>query len=131
MTKREIEREYLFQSLCEDFKKLQAENDDLRKRLEQEPCEDVVSRPAVIKAVDAHTNEDGTLDDDISIILEDLPSVTPIRPKGEWLLTHEFLAVEGGSIDYIKCSCCEMWSLEQGDFCPNCGADMRGENDAT
>ena len=36
-TKREIEREYLFQSLCEDFKKLQAENDDLRKRLEQEP----------------------------------------------------------------------------------------------
>ncbi len=38
-TKREIEREYLFQSLCEDFKKLQAENNDLRKRLEQEPCE--------------------------------------------------------------------------------------------
>ena len=38
-SKREIEREYLFQSLCEDFKKLQAENDDLRKRLEKEPKE--------------------------------------------------------------------------------------------
>jgi len=46
--KREIEREYLFQSLCEDFKKLQAENDDLRKRLEQESCEDCISRQAVL-----------------------------------------------------------------------------------
>ncbi len=44
--------------------------------LEKEPCENAVSRNAVIKAVDVHTNEDGTLDDDISIILEDLPSVT-------------------------------------------------------
>ena len=38
---------------------------------------DVVSRDAVIKAVDAHTNEDGTLNDDISVILEDLPPVNP------------------------------------------------------
>lgn len=52
------------------------------KALEQEPCEDAVSRDMVIKAVDAHTNEDGTLDDDISIILEDLPSVTPIPADG-------------------------------------------------
>ena len=33
-----------------------------------------------IKAVDAHTNEDGTLDDDISVILEDIPSATQ-KPK--------------------------------------------------
>lgn len=41
-----------------------------------EPCDDAIGREAVIKAVDAHTNEDGTLDDDISVILEDLPPVT-------------------------------------------------------
>lgn len=41
---------------------------------------DVVSRDAVIKAVDAHTNEDGTLDDDITCILEELPPVTQ-KPK--------------------------------------------------
>lgn len=29
---------------------------------------------AVIKAVDKHTNDDGTLDDDISIILEEVPT---------------------------------------------------------
>ena len=68
-TKREIEREYLFQSLCEDFKKLQAENDDLRKRLKQEPitttnnnepitiiyptivCDDAISREAVLSKI--------------------------------------------------------------------------------
>ena len=29
---------------------------------------------AVIKAVDKHTNDDGTLDDDISIIIEEVPT---------------------------------------------------------
>jgi len=33
---RKIEKEYLFESLCEDLKKLQAENEKLRKALEQE-----------------------------------------------------------------------------------------------
>lgn len=32
--------------------------------------DDLISRKAVIEAVDRHTREDGTLDDDISIILE-------------------------------------------------------------
>ena len=32
----------------------------------------LISRKAVIKAVDRHTREDGTLDDDISIILEEV-----------------------------------------------------------
>lgn len=45
-----------------------------------QPCKDAISRDAVIKAVDAHTNEDGTLDDDISVILENLPTVTQ-KPK--------------------------------------------------
>ena len=34
--------------------------------------DDLISREAVIKAVDRHTREDGTLDDDISIILEEV-----------------------------------------------------------
>ena len=35
-------------------------------------CNDLISRKAVIEAVDRHTREDGTLDDDISIILEEV-----------------------------------------------------------
>ena len=34
--------------------------------------DDLISRKAVIEAVDRHTREDGTLDDDISIILEEV-----------------------------------------------------------
>lgn len=34
--------------------------------------DDLISRKAVIKAVDRHTREDGTLDEDISIILEEV-----------------------------------------------------------
>lgn len=34
--------------------------------------DDLISRKAVIKAVDRHTREDGTLDDDISVILEEI-----------------------------------------------------------
>ena len=47
------------------------------KALEQEPCEDAISRKAVVKVVDEHTREDGTLDDDITVILEKIPSVNP------------------------------------------------------
>ena len=28
------------------------------------------------------------------------------------------------SIDYVKCSCCNEDSLEEGTYCPNCGAKM-------
>lgn len=34
--------------------------------------DDLISRKAVIEAVDKHTREDGTLDEDISIILEEV-----------------------------------------------------------
>ena len=34
--------------------------------------DDLISRNAVIEVVDKHTKEDGTLDDDISVILEEV-----------------------------------------------------------
>jgi hypothetical protein len=34
--------------------------------------DDLISRKAVIAAADRHTREDGTLDDDISVILEEV-----------------------------------------------------------
>ena len=58
-------------------------------------------------------------------ILTKLPSVTLIRPKGHWIMTSDYLTTAYGSIDYVKCSCCSEDSLEEGDYCPNCGADMR------
>ena len=114
-TKREIEREYLFQSLCEDFKKLQAENDDLRKRLEQEPCDDAVSRQAVIKAI---TNTSGIRGDALNALYA-LPPVT--QKSGKWDRS-------------CTCSVCGKWRILESEknggkykFCPNCGSAMKGE----
>ena len=52
----------------------------------------------------------------------------PERPKGEWIK-------DGSSSIAYRCSNCEVlqhWSpIKNGkyNFCPNCGADMRGEKE--
>ncbi len=49
--------------------------------------------------------------------------------KGHWITTSDYLTTAYGSVDYVKCSCCGEDSLEEGNFCPNCGADMRESED--
>lgn len=66
--------------------------------------------------------------------IEDMPSVTPTRPHGEWI----YVQYDGNkNIGNWHCSncrqiCIAMHSMDDAfDFCPNCGADMReGETDA-
>lgn len=41
------------------------------------------------------------------------------RKKGKWIC----------EIGYSKCSICGNLSTADYNYCPNCGADMRGEND--
>ena len=84
-----------------------------------QPCEDAISREAVIKAVDRHTIDtyDGLLlDDDITCILEDLPSVQPSH-KGQTV-----------------CDLCKFNppSSTDGNPCTMCPAetiDMRGDTE--
>ena len=61
----------------------------------------------------------------IEKFIKDLPSANPVRKKGHWIMTNNYLTAAYGSIDYVKCSCCGDESLEEGDYCPNCGADMK------
>ena len=98
----------------------------------------LISADDVIKAVDKHTFEtkDGLcLDDDISIILEDVPTIEE-RKTGMWLHGREIARTMFGeklmAIDYEGWSCsicgcyCEDWRKKSTyNFCPNCGADMR------
>ena len=61
-----------------------------------EPCEDAVSREDVIKAVDHHTfdTDDGLcLDEDITIICEELP---PVKPTQRWIPVSEKVPEENG-----------------------------------
>lgn len=89
---------------------------------EQEPCEDCVSRQAVLDV----TKRELFMGDAISGI-EKLPPVTPKLKTGRW--------IESNDIDFYKCSECGChW--EKGvvencnmDFCPNCGAKMERYED--
>lgn len=46
------------------------------------------------------------------------------RPKGKWIGEENL----DGSIRYMCDNCKEFESVDYYDFCPNCGADMRGED---
>lgn len=62
--------------------------------------------------------------------LEDLPPAQPERKKGKWIrISDEPFA------DRFECSECgklppiENYEWRLSDYCPNCGADMRGEEE--
>ena len=45
------------------------------------------------------------------------------RKTGKWL------QINAGYYDYVKCSQCGETLVWGKNFCPNCGADMRGEEE--
>ena len=61
--------------------------------------------------------------------IEALPSAQPERKKGKWIpqdMNKSYGRISTAVYYYPKCSVCG-WSADNTNFCPNCGADMRGE----
>ena len=55
------------------------------------------------------------------------PTVEPQRIKGRWKLLP---GRDDEHIRYLHCSVCHFNGDYESNFCPNCGADMRGgQND--
>ena len=48
------------------------------------------------------------------------------RKRGEWSIREWAEELENRLIPNYVCSVCNSWEREKSDFCPNCGADMRG-----
>ena len=82
---------------------------------------DLISRQDAIDAVRSYYDEQYALCDSIEELIEKLPSAQE-RKKGEWITK----STNGEMFDV--CSVCGYveWD-EPHNFCPNCGADMRGE----
>lgn len=107
------------------------------KVLEQQPCEDSVSRQALLDSIaeiDGNTNMD-IYTDEVREIINAIPSVTPTRKKGKWVDIWK----DGNRIYGCRCSECgkdpidytygyeEWWFEELPKFCSNCGSFMMEE----
>jgi|GEM_PF-2707613 len=65
---------------------------------------------------------------------ERLPSAQPERKKGKWVQTIKHHKDDEQEYDYIEencsaCGCRRKIGWRGTNFCPMCGADMRGEQD--
>lgn len=98
------------------------------KALEQQPCEDTISRQAAIDA----TWFEPSYTDPLNVLtevrdrLKALPSAQPERKNGKWIDYSD----EG----YVECPFCHSATNCDGNkdelhFCFSCGADLRCEQD--
>ena len=90
--------------------------------------DDLISRQAAIAFVDCGylrpPTELAWSDKDVVDMLKRVPSAQPQRMRGKWIDV-----TKTGGAELWKCSECGELELEDSYFCPNCGADMRGEQD--
>lgn len=120
---REEAKEFIAQSVKSDVD--MALVADAIKALEQEPCEDAVSRQAAIEAVEqAIYNHDSAI-----MRLTELPSVTPAQKTGRWMpIGYDGYADGCPVIDEWECSECGWEHTGDEDtlicYCPNCGYHM-------
>lgn len=56
--------------------------------------------------------------------VEEISKVTSERTRGKWILPNDCVA---RYLDEWSCSNCNHLISHRHNFCPNCGADMRGD----
>ena len=113
------------------YKQGYADRIEMEKALRVDDC---ISREAVSNYVENHIQEiisEGGIDHNghtnrilrmiVDYIDNRMPSVKPTREKSEWIPQI------GG---YVMCNNCFSYLAIRWNFCPICGADMRGEEDA-
>mgnify|MGYP003539004052 CR=1 FL=1 len=95
--------------------------------------DDLISRQDAIEAVQ---NRHMMLSKEKVLLINDLEKLPTAEPRrGKWIRTGS-----GSLYDHYECSECgkapkwecmgdNRWKIAFTGFCPNCGADMRGEQD--
>lgn len=105
---------------------------NLLESLEQESCEDCISRQSVLNALcndcELYKNEKQTCFSKCEEyhFLVTLPSVKPKEKVGHW--NTYIVSCDGIDEEWLECSEC-MWSnalLIPRNYCPNCGCRMEG-----
>ena len=96
------------------------------KALEQEPCEDAISRKSAINEWYDFCEYRRDEDDDMEDRLNELPSVQPKAKTGRWIDEKWY----GTDLIGVTCSKCGVVESRFSEYCPNCGAEMKGDKDA-
>ena len=63
----------------------------------------------------------------VESMLKALPPAQSKRKTGYWIEHENADIVEGYYVPMYECSCCHIWKNDNSNYCPDCGADMRGE----
>ena len=74
--------------------------------------------------------------EDIKNHVREMPTIEPERKKGKWIKRDVHRQIHGISCSAPnwQCSVCKKWWFHNGEglkwykFCPECGADMRGDD---
>lgn len=102
-----------------------------------EASEDCISRTELLDRMREYRHFFSALDTEPTLkcmgMIEDAPPAVPDRPQGEW--REPKIGIETRYPDILRvnkpcfCSVCNRIADHESDFCPNCGADMRGDNE--
>lgn len=119
------------------------------KALEQQPCEDCISREAVIDIINfedewlfdakSHNTDTQVAFSTIRLKISELPSVTPQPKKGHWIMPAYDDGMSEPIYYQVRCSECgfdldpQTWHMELHQYgadryCPNCGCRMESED---
>ena len=87
--------------------------------------DDTISRQAVLKLLSAMPPEEAMTKAMLIQSVKQMDAAQPERKRGKWEIYVISL------FDGVGCRCseCGFEGVPNWDFCPNCGADMRGEQD--
>ena len=88
--------------------------DILKYLTEQEPCEDAISRQAVLDVIEREEFKGDAISE-----IEKLSSVIPQPKTGRWIRCYV--------IQEFKCSECRVCFRNTSNYCPNCGARMESD----
>lgn len=118
----EVIEEHLanYQMCADEHRQLAEWLKDYKRLLEQEPCDDAISRQEVVSYLCAHCPDDAECFNDCDDIknIKSLPSVRPQEPKiGYWI----------DSSNGWMCSECNNDNTFDTKYCPNCGVKMERE----
>lgn len=91
----------------------------LDKYAEQEPCDDAVSREAILKQLRGCLTGGETEYQYVKLHINNIPSVRPQEQTGHWIKSKD---------GYMRCDQCgSRGSAIKARFCHHCGAKMESE----